>query len=51
MKCKICGKELGQGNLTYIEDITQCCMDCLRLFTEPDDDTYRDCSEICEDRK
>lgn len=45
-KCKICGKELGQ---TYIEDVTQCCMDCLRLFTElDDDDMTRDDFEVMD---
>lgn len=48
-KCKICNNPLGD---TYIEDVTQCCMDCLRLFTEPDnDDMYRDDFEKIEDRK
>lgn len=48
-KCKICNKPLGD---TYIEDVTQCCMDCLRLFTEPDnDDMYHDDFEKIEDKE
>ena len=47
-KCKICNKPLGD---TYIEDVTQCCIDCLRLFTEPDDEITNDNFEKTEDKK
>lgn len=49
-KCKICNKEFKPS--TFIEYMTGCCIDCLRLFSEPDDDgiTHDDFENI-EDKK
>lgn len=39
MRCKICNKEFKKGEpIMYIESITGCCIDCIRLFSEKDDD-------------
>lgn len=49
-RCKICNKEFEPS--TFIEYMTGCCTDCLRLFTEPDDDDmHRDDFEEIEDKE
>lgn len=50
-KCKICNKEFEPS--TFIEYKTGCCIDCLKLFSEPDDDDEITCDDLekNEDKK
>lgn len=36
MKCKICNKDIGN---TFIEEVSQICLDCLKLFTEDEEES------------